>query len=736
MSTTTRGLPFRQFVLKVHSRCDLACDHCYVYEHADQSWRARPKAISEATATRVAQRIAEHASHHQLPVVHVVLHGGEPLLLGIERTRSLLSLLRTQIDPVTTLDLHIHTNGIQLDPQFCALFRDFDVKVGVSLDGDRAANDRHRRFASGRTSHPQVLRALELLRQPEFAHLYAGILCTIDIQNNPITVYEAIAEQRPPRVDLLLPHATWDCPPTRTSASPAEYARWLTTIYARWTADGRPFGIRTFDSILAALRGEPSQTESLGLTPSDLLVIETDGSIEQADSLKTAFDGAPATGLDIARHSFDDAARHQGIEARQQGLGGLCDTCRACPVVNVCGGGLYAHRFRTGTGFANPSVYCSDLKETIVYINNHRPSEMAAGIAHTLPTDDFDTLASGHGSAGAVARLVEAQDSIRRSLIADLIEATRSDPAATAAGDLLRRLDLEAPEAFSTVLAHPSVRSWATTCLDALKDGSTERHQISYMNNLALAVAARARTKAQLGVTVVNGAVRLPTVGHADFSGRGDALVTIEGSRMRIANHDRVLQFDLDDVPSHAAWHPVTLLSDVPGMTVYLDADESDAKMLQRALPEAIDMLGRRLPEYLPGLRTALHTVVAASAPFHDTVGAISLVPSIDPSIVALRLLRSFQRVKLRAVFDLFKLVDSPRGDEEPPIIEDLLYEAYEDLAVGELHRACCEPFDERVADTVEQLSNRHELTDLGRRFVTGMARATRSWPTSVQVAP
>ena len=34
-------VPLRQFVLKVHSRCDLACDHCYVYQSADQSWRGR-----------------------------------------------------------------------------------------------------------------------------------------------------------------------------------------------------------------------------------------------------------------------------------------------------------------------------------------------------------------------------------------------------------------------------------------------------------------------------------------------------------------------------------------------------------------------------------------------------------------------------------------------------------------------------------------------------------------------
>ena len=37
-----RPLPFREFVLKIHSRCDLACDYCYMYTMADQSWRDRP----------------------------------------------------------------------------------------------------------------------------------------------------------------------------------------------------------------------------------------------------------------------------------------------------------------------------------------------------------------------------------------------------------------------------------------------------------------------------------------------------------------------------------------------------------------------------------------------------------------------------------------------------------------------------------------------------------------------
>ena len=139
-----------QYVLKVASRCDLACNHCYVYEHADQSWRSKPTFITQAIVRQAARRIGEHAEAHKLATVHVVLHGGEPLLLRHDRLRGILSTLRSAIDPVTRLDLRIHTNGVLLNEGLCALFAEYAVQVGVSLDGDRAQAaparaSRHRR---------------------------------------------------------------------------------------------------------------------------------------------------------------------------------------------------------------------------------------------------------------------------------------------------------------------------------------------------------------------------------------------------------------------------------------------------------------------------------------------------------------------------------------------------------------------------------------------------------------
>ncbi|NEA42404.1 FxsB family radical SAM/SPASM domain protein, partial [Streptomyces sp. SID11385] len=126
--------------------------------------------------------------------------------------------------------------------------------------------------------------------------------------------------------------------------------------------------IRLFEECLALLLGRPAATESLGLDPFTAVVVETDGAIEQVDSLKSAYEGAAATGLDVFAHSFDTALAHPGVRARQAGAAALAAECRACPLLTVCGGGHYAHRYRAGDGFAHPSVYCADLKKFIRHV--------------------------------------------------------------------------------------------------------------------------------------------------------------------------------------------------------------------------------------------------------------------------------------------------------------------------------------------------------------------------------
>ncbi|MFJ6167151.1 FxsB family cyclophane-forming radical SAM/SPASM peptide maturase [Micromonospora orduensis] len=362
-------VPFRQFVVKLHSRCDLACDHCYVYTMADQRWRSRPLTMSAATLARTGERIGDHARRHRLRGVSVVLHGGEPLLAGVAGVERAVELLRRGAAPVPAR-MTVQTNGVRLDDAFLRLFDRLDVGVSVSLDGDRVAHDRHRRGPDGRGSHGRVEAAL-LRLTGSYRRLFNGLLCTVDLRNDPVATYRSLLAHRPPAVDFLLPHGTWSTPPAGRPADPrqAPYADWLIAVFDEWySGGGQRTRVRLFDEIIQLLLGGSSRLAGVGVSPVAVAVVETDGAIEMDDTLGAAHAGAGGTGLHVDRDTFDAALEQPGVRAQQAGAAGLCAQCRACDLHQICGGGLYTHRWRAGGGFDNPSVYCADLYRLIGHI--------------------------------------------------------------------------------------------------------------------------------------------------------------------------------------------------------------------------------------------------------------------------------------------------------------------------------------------------------------------------------
>ncbi len=360
--------PVHDFVMKVHQRCNLACDYCYVYESEDQSWRDRPAAMPEQVWRATIHRLSDYAERHQLTGVRVILHGGEPLLFGLKRLEQFVTELRAALPPGCSAEIGMQTNGVLLNPVTLDRLRHLGVMVGVSVDGVEADHDRHRVDRAGRGSFAAVSKGINLLRRPENSAVYAGVICTISPQTDPIACYEQLLAFAPPLIDFLLPHANWQEPPARPGGSPDPYAQWLIAIFDRWYSEPNGPRIRIFDDIISLLLGGASRSEQVGLSPAAIVVVESDGAIEQVDALKSAYSGACATGLSVLTDSFDPVHDDPGVIARQIGLAALSQTCLQCPIHQICGGGHYAHRYRTGVGFRNPSVYCEDMQSLINHI--------------------------------------------------------------------------------------------------------------------------------------------------------------------------------------------------------------------------------------------------------------------------------------------------------------------------------------------------------------------------------
>lgn len=357
-------VPFRQFVLKLHSRCNLACTYCYLYEGPDQTWRERPAQLSERISQRIVARIVEHVSAHRLDAIRIDLHGGEPLLRGPGPLVDLTRSIRDSLPSFCIAQVAVQTNGTLLSERGLARLADEDIMIGLSLDGGAAQLNRRRVDHANRGAWPAAARAARLLAgRPES---FAGILTTVDPDSDPAEVYHSLLAFNPPTLDLLLPHATWSDPPVR---EPGRYGEWLTQVFDLWwDAHSSAPMIRFFHEIVGLLLGRPSTTEAVGLSPVAAVVVDTDGSIEQVDALRSAYHGAASTGLDVVNDPFDAALDHPGIVARQLGVRALPEQCGACSVMQVCGGGNYVHRYRIGHGFLNPSVYCRDLEHVIRHV--------------------------------------------------------------------------------------------------------------------------------------------------------------------------------------------------------------------------------------------------------------------------------------------------------------------------------------------------------------------------------
>ncbi|RUX10536.1 radical SAM protein [Mesorhizobium sp. M8A.F.Ca.ET.059.01.1.1] len=352
-------------LLKVASRCNLDCSYCYVFHMGDEGWRAQPKRMSEETQVLVGTRLQELRDAQGRPF-SVVLHGGEPLLLGVRGLGSLLKMLREALG--AECGISIQTNGVLLNPDILDLCAGHRVGLSVSLDGPAEVHDRFRIDHGGRPSHARVLAGIEVLRaHRDAATLFSGVLAVVDPATSPDTVYDYFRDLGVPSVDFLYRDGNHSSLPYgKASVGSTEYGRWIIRILNRYVTDPAPFRIRMLDDIIKLALGGGGVKEGVGLTDYGILVIDTDGAVKKNDTLKSSplGDGF-SRDWTVRQQSLAELARSDEFLAYHRAQRPSSPSCMRCPHLRICGGGMVAHRFSEKDGYENPTVFCADQKMLI-----------------------------------------------------------------------------------------------------------------------------------------------------------------------------------------------------------------------------------------------------------------------------------------------------------------------------------------------------------------------------------
>lgn len=325
--------------------CDLKCRYCFY--RAQSAGRAN-EVMTQSTAMALLEKLAvlRPAS------LHVVFQGGEPTLAGLGFLRSFVKALEALPCPLT---LSLQTNGQTLDDDWAGFLSAHRFTVGLSLDGDKTANDRYRRTPCGGSAFEKTLAAAALLQKHGIDF---SILAVLDDKNAAeiANTYRFFRSRGFARLQFI------PCidEGSGISLSPAAYGQALKTLFDLWEADllnGEAVSVRLFDNWLAILLGQPPESCANGGVCGAYTVVKADGSLYPCDfyctdacRLGSVFDPDPFGENAVRRAFYRDSLR-------------VRETCAACEWGFLCRGGCRRDR----TDDLTQNRYCAAYRDFFAY---------------------------------------------------------------------------------------------------------------------------------------------------------------------------------------------------------------------------------------------------------------------------------------------------------------------------------------------------------------------------------
>lgn len=166
--------PAHSLCLNLANQCNLNCKYCYAdggnYGH-----------VESKMSTSVAQKGINWFREHNGNQIHVIFFGGEPLL----NPKTIDDILD---ENKSSLSYSINTNATLLEPQILEKLIRNNVKVSISIDGEKKTHDSQRVFKDNTPTYDVIVAKLKYIQQETMRKLWARVTVT----NRTCSFYEDI----------------------------------------------------------------------------------------------------------------------------------------------------------------------------------------------------------------------------------------------------------------------------------------------------------------------------------------------------------------------------------------------------------------------------------------------------------------------------------------------------------------------------------------------------------------
>ena len=296
----------------------------------------------------------------------MVWHAGEPLVVPVSFYREAFATIE-RLRPSSVIVKHsFQTNGMLIDAEWCRFFLEWNVGVGVSIDGPRALHDRNRKTRSGKGTFDQTLAGIRCLRANGVPFHVISVLSrdSLDLPDELLDFYLAegidqvcfnVEESEGDHVSDLFEGAELR----------HRYAAFLRRFWHRARASGRVKFVREIDLALPRVfRPDGLPARNIQTEPLAMLNVDSHGNVSSFSpellGLKNKDYGDYLLG-NINHQSLGQiyqtclaSALHRDIQAGVR----ACEA--ACEYFSVCGGGAPGNKlFENGTFASTTTSYCT-----------------------------------------------------------------------------------------------------------------------------------------------------------------------------------------------------------------------------------------------------------------------------------------------------------------------------------------------------------------------------------------
>ena len=378
------------------STCNIDCSYCF-FLSKEALYPNEKSRMSDATHEEYIRQLLES---HRTPTVTVAWQGGEPTLMKLEFFRRSIELVKKYQRPGQTVQHTIQTNGILLDDDWCAFFKEHNFLVGLSVDGPRELHDTYRLDRGGKGTFDKVMRGWSFLRKHgvEF-----NILCTVNAANEQHgrAVYRFFRDEMKATWVQFIPiveranadtidiaNLGWSEQPgkkrllytqsgnlvTKRSVGGKQYGQFLVDVFEEWVRHdiGTVF-VQLFDVTLEAYFGRHLlciHAPTCGYGPA----LEYNGDLYSCDHYvepKHLLGNIHETPL------IQLLASEKQRKFGDDKLDALTKQCQECDVRHFCNGGCPKDRFALSTdGEPGQNYLCAGLE---LFFKHVHPAMLAMG---------------------------------------------------------------------------------------------------------------------------------------------------------------------------------------------------------------------------------------------------------------------------------------------------------------------------------------------------------------------